>query len=163
MTSMRWTRGPPDRKSATCLFIHLSELIWTVDRDNYNGPDYAHPMDIQFNRDRHIKIQCTRSSDASLPQYSVDSSRPSISDRAIKIEDDDSIKRRLIVIVHCDGLVIQPTKSKIVPYKDRSSQRKNVHVIHHQIHRVYSIKSRAICFLLFLTHFHFNLMYEIIV
>ena len=153
---MRWTRGPPDQKSTTCLFIHLSELIWTVDRDNYNGPDYAHPMDIRFNRDRQIKIQRTRSSDASHPQYSVDSCRPSISDRTIKIEDDDLIKRCLIVIVHCDGLVIQWPKSKIIPYKDRSSRRKNVPVINHQIHRVYSIKSRAVYFLLFLTHFRFN-------
>ena len=154
--SMRWTRGPPDRKSTTCLFIHLSELIQTIDRDNYSGPDYVHPMDIRFNRDRQIKIQCTRSSDASLPQYSVDSSRPSISDRTITIEDDDSIKRRLIVIFHCDGLVIQRPKSKIVPYKDRSSRRKNVFAIFHQIHCVCSIKSCAVYFLLFLTHFRFN-------
>ena len=44
-----------------------------------------------------------RSSDESLPQYSVDSSRPLISDRMIKIQDDDSINGRVIVTVDRDG------------------------------------------------------------
>ena len=39
MTLMRWTRGPPHQQSTMCLIVHLSELIQTVDRDNYNGPD----------------------------------------------------------------------------------------------------------------------------
>ena len=34
----RWTRGPHDQESGTCVIVHLSEQIRTVDRDNYNRP-----------------------------------------------------------------------------------------------------------------------------
>ena len=47
----------------------------------------------------------------------INISQPSISDRMINIEDDDSIERHLIVIVHRDGLFIQQPKFLFVSLK----------------------------------------------
>ena len=55
--SMRWTRGPPDLQSSTCLKYHLSEIIQAVDPTSYNGGDLSRSMDPSRHRDRWIKIQ----------------------------------------------------------------------------------------------------------
>ena len=47
MTSMRWTRDPPDQTINTCFNSGISERIITVDQDYYNGPDLFDAMDLQ--------------------------------------------------------------------------------------------------------------------
>ena len=47
MTSIRWTRDPPDQTINTCFNSEISDRIITVDQDYYNGPDLFDAMDLQ--------------------------------------------------------------------------------------------------------------------
>ena len=89
MTSMWWTRDPPDQTINTCFNSGISERIITVDQDYYNGPDLFDAMDLQ-------PINATRSrSDDHHEEASIRStnarSRPLI---AMKLHRTAQIKNR---------------------------------------------------------------------
>ena len=73
MTSMRWTRDPPDQTINTCFNSEISECIITVDQDYYNGLDLFGAMDLQSinatrsRSDGHHEETSIRSTDARLP------------------------------------------------------------------------------------------------
>ena len=47
MTSIPWTRDPPDQTINTCFNSEISDRIITIDQDYYNGPDLFDAMDLQ--------------------------------------------------------------------------------------------------------------------
>ena len=97
--SMRWTRGPPNLDQRTWLKTHLSELIWAVDRANYNSWDLSRSMDLSRHHDRLIKIQRAIESDAPPSSCDEIASRPFIHDRTVIKQKYRFAKRRLIATV----------------------------------------------------------------
>ena len=96
---MRWTCGPLIRDQRTCLIVHLSELIQTVDRDNYNGPNSSRRWIFKL-------INATR---WRFDDHHKTTIHPI---------------GRTIATVDCDGLFIGRLRSKIIFYKNRSSRRR---------------------------------------
>ena len=131
---MRWTRGPSDQNSNTCLKTHLSELISAVYRDRLTAE--INPIDEDAMNHRSIVTAGSKSNDQIKTTIHIKrtydrsrQSRPS-SDPTAEID---------------FGF-----------YINRSSCREDVFAIISQILLVENSKSCAVCSRAFLTHFRFQ-------
>ena len=131
---MRWTRGPSDQNSNTCLKTHLSELISAVYRDRLTAE--INPIDEDAMNHRSIVTAGSKSNDQIKTTIHIkrtyDRSRQSRSSSDPTAEIDFGF------------------------YINRSSRREDVFAFNPKILLVYSIKSRAVCFLVFVSDFRFQ-------